>query len=710
MKKNNTFLKVYLLYFLISIVLTVYIIGFQNLSPNSLNWLLSNDRLGELIGWLNFRNSEWSFPFGVYEQGELGPNSVVFNGTVPLFAIIFKLLFKNFENFQYFSFWISLCIFLQGLISFLLIKKLTNKTYYSIIGSFFFILSPIFIHRIGIHISLSGHWILLLYFLNYLYFNKNYHLNNILIIVLSAGIHFYFTAILFLIDFILYFYWFFLKKKKSFFLKNLFLKIFCIAFFMYFLGYFTLSPQDVLGGGFGTFKMNMLAFIDPGVNTMDKQVIWSTFLPDIPNNYGEHEGFNYFGVGFISIFIVSLIYFLKNFEIKNQKNFFIFLFSILIFFFISVSNNIGLANNNILSISLNKFILAPLSLIRASGRFIWIVNYFLLIFSLIIIFKNFSKYSNFIISIVFLIQLIDISSGLKTYYGKDYFKSDIKISNNEIWNKIDENFTSISSTYLVNPSPEFYSLSGLIINSKIKSELIVSARYDREKFANLRYSNLSKIYHKKLDNKVFVISGLSHLHFIKNYYNDDDNFKIYKLNNHWFLQASKNLPFEKKLMAGHDEQIDSKKVILNKDYILDFKKSFNEVSFLGLGWTSYKGSSSPWTDGAYSSLIFDISQLKNIEKDYFLDINLENKFLNDDEYIDLEVETNEYPEKQKFKFNFEDKKKKIISIKFRRKNAQNDMLIVHFKTKGIIKTDFENLIGIDQRKIGLRIDNIKFRE
>ena len=64
---------------------------------------------------------------------------------------------------------------------------------------------------------------------------------------------------------------------------------------MYCIGYFVLPAQDILGGGFGKFKMNILSFIDPGIATMGKKVIWSNFIPDIPNNYGEHEGFNYFG-------------------------------------------------------------------------------------------------------------------------------------------------------------------------------------------------------------------------------------------------------------------------------------------------------------------------------------------------------------------------------------------------------------------------------
>jgi hypothetical protein len=709
MKKNIFLLKISLFYLLISIIFTFYILGFKNLSPNSLDWLTSGDRIGELIGWLNYKNANWTFPFGNYNQGELGENSVVYNGTVPLLAIIFKLFFKSSDSFQYFSLWIMLCFFLQGLVAYIILNKLTKNTFYALIGSFFFLISPIFIHRIGVHISLAGHWIILVYFLNYIFYNKYFHYNNIFIIVLSSGIHFYFTAILLLTDLILYFYLFFLNKKKLFFVKNLFLKIFFLILFMYCLGYFAIPPQNVLGGGFGTFKMNLLSLIDPGVATMGKKVMWSYFISDIPNNYGEHEGFNYFGLGFILILIIATYHFfqkLNEYDLKKKKIYF-FLFIVLTL--ISLSNNIGFADKNIITITLNNFILAALSLIRASGRFFWIVNYFLLILSLFIIFKNYPKNKNVFISIIFLIQLIDISAGLKEYSNGKYFNNINKIFFDKNWDLIEKNFEIISSTYLKNPSPEFYDLRGLLVNSKLKSELTVSARYDRKKFINLRYKNYDKLYNGNLEKKVFIISGKSHINFLNKIYEKKNHIKFDKINNSWVIYSVRSGELSDKKVFNK-ENIQSKKIKLDTEYQIDFSKSFDEVSFLGLGWTSYKNTNKPWTDGNYSSLIFDLSDLEEIEDYYYLDINFKNKFLKDDEYINLEVLSNGYSESQKYNFIYEENKNKQITIKVNQSLISNDILILHLKIKGPLRTDFENLIGIDQRKIGLMIDKIKIRK
>ena len=96
------------------------------------------------------------------------------------------------------------------------------------------------------------------------------------------------------------------------------------------------------------------------------------------------------------------------------------------------------------------------------------------------VFKIFPKRRNIFILVIFLIHYFDISAGLREYKNGNYFNDSKKILNNKFWNKIEKNFETISSTYLENPSPEFYALSGLLINTKLNSELIVSARYYKD--------------------------------------------------------------------------------------------------------------------------------------------------------------------------------------------------------------------------------------
>ena len=75
----------------------------------------------------------------------------------------------------------------------------------------------------------------------------------------------------------------------------------------------------------------------------------------------------------------------------------------------------------------------------------------------------------------------------------------------------------------------------------------------------------------------------------------------------------------------------------------------------------------------------------------------------------MEVTSNGYYKKQNYKFKYKEDKNKKISIKINKSLLKDNILILNFKIKGIINTDLDNLIGIDQRKIGLMVNNIRFR-
>ena len=144
--KNNNIYIIHIPLLIISFLISLYLLGFDNLNFLNKNWLYLGDLYQYQIGWEFFRNDSWKFPLGFNPNYglELG-NSIVFTDSIPLLAFIFKL-FKNFlpENFQYFSLWIVLSIYLQLLFSYLIIFNLTKNFYFSIISMFFFILAPIF--------------------------------------------------------------------------------------------------------------------------------------------------------------------------------------------------------------------------------------------------------------------------------------------------------------------------------------------------------------------------------------------------------------------------------------------------------------------------------------------------------------------------------------------------------------------------------------
>jgi hypothetical protein len=120
------FLINFILFFL-AIFQSFIFVGLPNLNIYNFNWLFQGDTSADIVNWLKFKNSDWIFPIGLFENSELGKSSLAYTGAVPFLSIFFKFFFKEFENFQYFGLWIFLCFYLQILFSYLILVKKTNN-------------------------------------------------------------------------------------------------------------------------------------------------------------------------------------------------------------------------------------------------------------------------------------------------------------------------------------------------------------------------------------------------------------------------------------------------------------------------------------------------------------------------------------------------------------------------------------------------------
>jgi len=155
--------------FLISGILGIFmfmrVYGVVVLDFTNTEWLMrGGDATTHYIGWRFFRNSDWFFPIGLMDN-ILYPlkESVIFSDSIPLFAVIFKLISPVLpENFQYFGFYGVICFFLQGAFSGLIIKKLCKSSIYAIVGSVFFSMSSMMILRLFPHTALASHYIIML--------------------------------------------------------------------------------------------------------------------------------------------------------------------------------------------------------------------------------------------------------------------------------------------------------------------------------------------------------------------------------------------------------------------------------------------------------------------------------------------------------------------------------------------------------------------
>tara|TARA_Y100000590_G_scaffold360490_1_gene416796 strand:- start:1036 stop:3135 length:2100 start_codon:yes stop_codon:yes gene_type:complete len=683
----------------IGFVLTIFFLGYENIGLTKTNWFIKYDTISDFLALKFFLNDKWHFPLGLNSNyGDLN-NSIVFSGAVPIFSLISKI-FKNFlpYNFHFFPIWITICFALQIFFSYKIIFNFTKDNVYSLISSFFFIFTPILIYRLGFHLSLGAHWLILAYFFLELSNNKkNILFYKIILITISSLIHFYFTIMLFMMSLFFSFYRYLEFKNLKFFIKeNIFILI-SLVLTMYFVGYFVIPPTDTLGYGYGFYKSNLLTFFDPSYSDLDT---WSLFLPDIGNVKGEFEGFGYLGLGIIILSFFLIIYIFKNFIPNIKLNLKYILLSI-IFLLLAFTNSINIGNFELINLKLPTFLYAPLSVIRASGRFIWPVYYLIIIFSLIAFYKLKIKFRYLLLLLI--IQLIDLSPGIKNNF--DYNKSveNYRELDNSVLSEIYQDYNIILSTYPSDSSNAFSSASSLLIKKNFdKTNIFRLGRYNRKKISEQRSKLYLELNKKNLDSRtIYIIENIDHLRHL-NFLFKDTNNGFFHLDNTWMI-----LPNKKSKMLDKDLKklnlINYKKIQANKKINISRKEA---DGILGLGWShsSYgRGISNlgSWTEGYRSSLIFDVS---NLDQFKYANITIGRVLVDKDKTLLVDIYLNNEHIKS---LSLENVKDKVITIDFGNKKFKKGINLIDFKIKNPI-TPVSKLESVDGRLLGLLLKEINF--
>ena len=694
MKKNSTF-KYQIFLIISSISFCFYLLGPNYISPLNSEWLFSGDLSTYQLGWQFFKLDEWRFPLGINPNYGIYLNSsVVFSDSIPLFAIFFKI-FKNFlpSEFQYFSIWILVCVYLQLYFSFKIIYKITNDLLYSAISSLFFGIATIFIHRSGIHLSLFGQWIILSFFYVEL-LDKNKFYYKSLIILLSTTIHFYFTIILLIIFFIEKVIDYFRNKKliKSILIQTSII-LFSSLFLMYIIGYFSLNLDDGLGWGYGYYNFNLNSFFNPVGQTNISEVIWSNFLAKREFQNGQIEGFSYLGVSgfiFLIIFLFNMFNKRNNIIYSNIKIFTI----CVIFLILSTSNNIYFDQTSIINIPLNKFFYAIANIIRASGRLIWPIYYLIFIVGIIFIYQNFQKkISLLIILILLLVQIADISKGLNQYkLGKQYDQKNNQIFiKDKIWKDLSRNYEQIRLLEPQNQSKIYYLLSKTLFEEKfLKTDIVYLARANRQKTIDMKYKivNLLDIGDLDLFHKtVFISDNVNAVRHVFHIYQNKLNY--YFRDNLWII-TKKNINYN---------EVDNSNN-LNDVYTHNFENNdsvnFNNFKIAGIGWDRKNLSDGLILEGYKSSLFLKIYG-KNCSEESLLKIKI-NQYYSQNPYpINLKVFIN----KQFIKQILIDKKENDLLFKFNCLNGKKNSFYFHVENP-ISLFDKKNSLNRVKRSIILK--------
>ena len=219
----------------------------------------------------------------------------------------------------------------------------------------------------------------------------------------------------------------------------------------------------------------------------------------------------------------------------------------------------------------------------------------------------------------------------------------------------------------------------------------------------MRYKKYKDFYDNKLDKqKVYLINNLGHANHIKNKLKSESSHIIVKVDD-ILLLIDKNLISN---MTTDDEMLSkiySKVIKPNFKYTPKFKEDYSSPSFLGLGWTKHGFDLSAISDGDFSSLLFNLSELKGPNNSLIIKIS---GIINKPEQK-LSIEINDEQDfKEKFLLDMKNKTHTFAIPLDLNKIKDINNYIVNFEIKGQI-SEFDALKSPDKKKLGFKIDNIQ---
>jgi hypothetical protein len=279
------------------------------LPPGRIGWLGSGDLAQSYLGWAFFRASAWTWPLGADPAYGLGfHSSVYYADSIPLLAILFKLGGPLLPaDFQYFGLWVLACFLLQGWFAWKLLGLASRDPAFRSAGTVFFLLAPAMLLRLGGHMALVGHWLLLAAL--YLCLRPARRRQGACwaaLVAAAMGVHAYLfvmVAILWGAD--LAGRWLEARSAgdaaplRRRFCAEIGAVVLAAALVGWQCGFFMVSGRGMQTTGFGYYKMNLLAPFDGDG--------WSALGLALPTAPGEYEGFNYFGAGLLSLLAVAVV-------------------------------------------------------------------------------------------------------------------------------------------------------------------------------------------------------------------------------------------------------------------------------------------------------------------------------------------------------------------------------------------------------------------
>ncbi|WP_409318432.1 DUF6311 domain-containing protein [Pseudomonas sp. KCJK9016] len=398
----------FLLPLLLGALVFFLVIGPPALNPQDIAWLEQGDPATHYLGWEFFRYSPWTFPLGLNPSYGLElSSSIIFSDSNPLLALLFKPFSAWLpDTFQYFGLWLLACCVLQAWFGWKLLGLISGHPVIRLLGTGLLVFSPAMFLRMGAHLSLAGHFLILaaLYLALVPDLRRRRWAWGTLLAV-TSWVHAYLlamVALIWLADLLGKAFSRELTPRHGLIEGGLLFAL--VSGCCWQAGYFSIA-DGAASAGFGLYRMNVLSPVDPAG--------WSLILPNLPKREDDFEGFNYMGLGVLLLVPVALIAWVGNRQslkgmVRARPWLLLALFGLWIF---ALSNQIGIGALTV-GYPLPEMILKLANVFRASGRMFWPVLYALVLGVLFLVVRSYRpRVVIFLLATALVVQVADTRNG-----------------------------------------------------------------------------------------------------------------------------------------------------------------------------------------------------------------------------------------------------------------------------------------------------------
>ena len=391
--------KTGLLAFGVGMIVGLLFVGPRNALPWNLKWLVGKgDGSADQLVFQFFRQTPFfQWPITAIPNYVAGANTVNPSGNA-IFSVGAKFvgLFVP-GQFQYFGILIVSWFALQAFFAERLLSRFISSGTFRLIGTTFFIISPVFLYRLAAmrHFHVSAHWLIIAAL--YLYFDERSRTKSWAILIsVAVAINLY-IAISVVMIFIATIIKIYMRNELS----SLGLKLkFCIKVvvpsILSALGSFVVSgfmSYKDSSGGAGFYRMNLLAFFNPGYSaTGSFSNVLNLIVPTSRRVLfsEEWEGFQYLGIGVIISLPLVVIYSWRRRREFRSSSWLPLLLAAGVLFVIALSNRVTFAHIEV-HYWWPDALLRFRQIFRGASRFGFALYYLLTLMSIVTISRIFSK-------------------------------------------------------------------------------------------------------------------------------------------------------------------------------------------------------------------------------------------------------------------------------------------------------------------------------